>query len=438
MQSEQYLPQVSGDSVVTETNSSTTQRMMVIGGLYLAQSIPIYFFSVGLPTILREQKVPNSLIGLFSILMIPWAFKFLWAPWVDRYHMPLARFMPRGRWLGHRQSWMSLFQILCALLIATMAGVDAVTQTLLLLGIGLLISLVSATQDIAIDAFVIENLPEKSRAGGNVLQASGAALGNVIGGAFILFIYSHLGWQKALFLLMLLTLVAGIPVFFVREQTRESRPSSQNFKARGAEISLRRSFANPALKQLIILAFAYRSCEGLVMGMQQSFLVDSGLSLEKIGALIGIGGSLVGVAFSILSGFLQQKAGAKNSLLLSGSLRTIIFATYAGTAALIASGGGSASFLTVLVLCNMAVRYLTFVPLYTAYMNATDKRQAGTDFAVLIGADYLFYFVGAALSGVVAQHFGYARLFSIATMCSAFSVLWLHKTSLFPATQNTQ
>ncbi len=168
----------------------------VIVILYLAHALPLYFYNVALPAILRHQGVDLRWIGMLSLLYIPWAFKFFWAPVLDRFYL---------KKLGKRKTWLLFTQL------ALVAGVIMLAMTQFNYGIwifviiGLWISTFAATQDIAIDGYTVETLAESEYRLGSMAQSIGVALGSMIGGAATLWLYQHYGWQAALLTLAVLT-----------------------------------------------------------------------------------------------------------------------------------------------------------------------------------------------------------------------------------------
>ena len=127
--------------------------LSVVVVLYLAHALPLYFYNVALPAILRHQGVDLRWIGMLSLLYIPWAFKFFWAPLIDRFYF---------KKLGKRKTWLLFTQI------ALVLGVVALALTQFDYGlgvfviVGLWISTFAATQDIAIDGYTVETFQNLS------------------------------------------------------------------------------------------------------------------------------------------------------------------------------------------------------------------------------------------------------------------------------------
>ena len=154
------------------------KRFWVLLTLYMAQGLPTGIFSQGLPAILRSYDVSLKVIGFTSLLAIPWALKFLWAPYIDKYYS--AR-------LGQSRSWILPMQLLAMLLLLAIAFFDpkslATQQGLIyFLTLMFLLNLVAATQDVATDGLAVRNLNYEERSWGNGLQVAGYRLGLIIGG----------------------------------------------------------------------------------------------------------------------------------------------------------------------------------------------------------------------------------------------------------------
>ena len=165
------------------------QKLGLLGSLYVSQHIPLAFVYEALPVFLRQQNVSLQTLGLLQLLALPLVFKFLWSPLIDRYGVT--------RW-GHYRFWILCLQIGLGVAIALLALINITQQfTLLLLGL-LLVSLLSASQDIATDALAIGLLSPAERGLGNGIQRGGNSLGAIIGGGGMLLLLSSWGWRTTL------------------------------------------------------------------------------------------------------------------------------------------------------------------------------------------------------------------------------------------------
>ncbi len=181
--------------------------------------------------------------------------------------------------------------------------------------------------------------------------------------------------------------------------------------------------ATPGLHQfflrpgaLFILAFAliFRLPEGLIKAMEQSFLVDAGLSLSLIGMIAGGSAALVGLLSTYVGMLVIRRLGLVPFFAALIVLRTAIFALY-GFAALY---GLPQDVLIGLSMLNTFSRYMEMVGLFTAFMRVSSLSQAGTDFTILSSANLFVYMIGSMLAGVAAEALGYAFLFWLACALS--------------------
>ena len=143
---------------------SQSGRLGLLLGLYFSQGLPFGFFVMGMPVLMREDGISLEAIGLSSLLAIPWATKFLWAPLVDRY---------TGGRLGPRRTWIVPLQMGSALVLFALAWADP-SQGLAWILVGVFaINLLAATQDIAVDGWAVDILSPTELGPGNAAQVVG-------------------------------------------------------------------------------------------------------------------------------------------------------------------------------------------------------------------------------------------------------------------------
>lgn len=393
------------------------QVSLLVVMLYVAHALPLYFFNVAMPAILRQQGVDLRWIGMLSLLYLPWAFKFFWAPLVDRYFI---------RALGRRRSWLIFTQIAVVIGTLLLAVMDIDYGLWPFVMVALWISTMAATQDIAIDGYAVEAYPRSHYSLASTMQSMGIALGSMIGGAGTLWIYDHYGWTPALISLTVLIAVTTLSVFFLKES--DNTEFLQKYKP-----SLRRVFARPEIRRLLLVIVVYRVVEAPAMAMLNPMLVDANWSLTQIGVLFSVAGAGVGLLAAVAAGWLVRKQGAIRWLVSAGWLRSAIYMILA-----VAFLSGSMMFwgYAAAVLAILAVRYVAMTALYAYFMAHCSKEQAGTDFTVLVCFELLVYFLGGALSGFLAKSLGYGNLFAVLSIVSVISVILSHML-MRPATVTT-
>ena len=394
--------------------------LSVVVVLYLAHALPLYFYNVALPAILRHQGVDLRWIGMLSLLYIPWAFKFFWAPLIDRFYF---------KKLGKRKTWLLFTQI------ALVLGVVALALTQFDYGlgvfviIGLWISTFAATQDIAIDGYTVETLSESEYRLGSMAQSIGVALGSMVGGAATLWLYELYGWQTALISLAAMTALTMLAIFQIKEKSNVEKISKQ-------PPSLIRAFKRPEMLWALALIVCYRVVEAPAMAMLNPMLIDQKWSLAEIGVLMSVIGAGIGLLAAVTAAFLLKKIAATQLLIWAGWARSLVYALL-GIAVLLSWFNQWDMLLGLFVVVILAIRYIAMTALYAHFMHTSSKEQAGTDFTILVCFELLVYFIGGAMSGFLAKAFGYGNFYLILAAASVLSVL-LSQVLILKAKQTEQ
>ncbi|MBF4455788.1 MFS transporter [Acinetobacter sp. SK-43] len=380
--------------------------LSVVVVLYLAHALPLYFYNVALPAILRHQGVDLRWIGMLSLLYIPWAFKFFWAPLIDRFYF---------KKLGKRKTWLLFTQI--ALVLGGVAL--ALTQFDYGLGVfvivGLWISTFAATQDIAIDGYTVETFSESEYRLGSMAQSIGVALGSMVGGAATLWLYELYGWQTALISLAAMTALTMLAIFQIKEKSNAEKISKQ-------PPSLIRAFKRPEMLWALALIVCYRIVEAPAMAMLNPMLIDQKWSLAQIGVLMSVIGAGIGLLAAVSAAFLLKKIAATQLLIWAGWARSLVYALL-GVAVLLSWLNQWHLLLGGFVIVILAIRYIAMTALYAHFMQTSSKEQAGTDFTILVCFELLVYFIGGAVSGFLAKAYGYGNFYLILAVSSVLSVL---------------
>jgi PAT family beta-lactamase induction signal transducer AmpG len=393
-------------SAAAETARPASDRwrlFVILAGLYLAQSIPAYLFAAALPPILRQSGVSRSAIGLIAILFIPLVLKFLWAPYIDRFR-PIAR--------RHRAGWIIITQTATICCLVALAFVNPTDMTAVLT-IGMAVSILVSTQDIATDGYATKNLAPEDRGIGNAIQGGAIAIGVVLGGMLALMLYDRIGWTATVLIVAVVSALPLVAAFAMRERDPQStaaipkRPSILAFLKR------------PEAREILIIALVYRASEGLVKSMEGPYLVDRGVPLDWIGYISGGGAVTAGLAGAAIAAWLLRKMGNGGVLALLGGMRTLCFLMFALHAFGVLTGYGP---LFGAALFQTLIRYMEIVALYSLFMSVSSSDQPGTDFTVLACAQLIVYLAGSLVAGMLADLMGYGLLFSLATAISLVAV----------------
>ena len=378
---------------------STARKILLLGSLYLAQGLPYGFFTQALPVLLREMEVPLEDIGLASLLALPWALKFAWAPVVDR------TFSPRRWILGLQAAATALAAVLA------LAQPAPGSVTVLLVAV-LLTNLVAATQDIATDGLAVATLTAGERGLGNGVQVAGYRVGMILGGGLLLVVFDRAGWQPTLFGMAALLALAAGPLLAASDvgRDRPRRPTSPSTANPWSWIQLR-----GALPWALVL-IAFKFGDYLAQGMLRPWMVDAGMTKTEIGLLLGTAGFTAGLVGAVVGGLLVNLLGRRRALVWFGLLQ----ATGVGAYALCIADGSTGAALQAAVVYEHFVGGMATAALFTAMMDASRPSDAATDYtlqaSIVVGASGL----GSALSGFGARELGYDGLFAVG---AAFALL---------------
>jgi len=189
-------------------NEKNWHKFPLLFSLYIAQSIPMSFFSTVVPVIMRQENYSLSSIGLLQLIKLPWTLKFLWAPMVDN----------KARTTKDLKRLIFISEAFYALVILCIAFFDLQTDFKLIIFLVIIAFIASGTQDIAVDIYAILSLKPSERSLGNSMQSGGSFIGSFFGTGVLLVAYHYFGWSNVLILLAVFVFLAVLPLFFSRKE----------------------------------------------------------------------------------------------------------------------------------------------------------------------------------------------------------------------------
>jgi PAT family beta-lactamase induction signal transducer AmpG len=253
-------------------------------------------------------------IGMLTLVGSAYTLKFLWAPLVDRYAVPL---------LGRRRGWMLVSQLLLGALIGVMGTLDPGTQLWWLALLAVLVAFCSATQDIAFDAYSADVLREQERAAGAALKVMGYRLGmTASGGLALILAGSWLGWRHTYMLMGALMALCALATWFAPEPEHIPRPP-RTLRLAVVE-PLRDFFSRPGAWMLLLLIVLYKLGDAFAGALSTTFLLRGvGFGLEEVGAVTKIFGLAATIVGALMGGALLVRAGLYRSLMMFGVLQAV-------------------------------------------------------------------------------------------------------------------
>lgn len=381
------------------------RKLSTLFGLYIAQAIPMSFFSTVVPVIMRQENYSLESIGLLQLIKLPWIFKFLWAPLVDRS----AGTLPRYR------RWIIGSELFYAIVILSIGFLDLSLDFRLIVVMMIVAFTASATQDIATDAFAILVLKKEERSIGNSMQSAGSFMGTLAGSGLLLVVYHFLGWQYLLVCLSLFVVVALAPLLFYRTSDNNSTKEQKKVASMTDIISFFR--VDGMWRRIIILTLFYSGIIGS-LAMLKPYLVDHGFNIKEIGVISGMAGTSSAALAALFAGFLMRKVQRRTALLIFAS--TIV----AASAYLIFATGINSHFFLISAVIFIWISYgMATVGVYTISMDIVREGREGTDFTLQIVITHLSSLIIAVFSGRLADAAGYQFLFRTELVLGMLSLL---------------
>jgi len=351
-----------------------------------SSGLPLYFVMQFVPIWLRRHDVDLKAIGLIGLIQLPYAFKFLWAPLCDRY-----RFLRFGR----RRGWMLLTQVLLLFSMIGMGWLNPVQSLNLIMFAGLLIAFFSATQDIVIDAFRRDILPNEELGLGNSLAVNSYRIAGMVPGGLGLILADMISWQMTFFIISLFMIPGIICTLMVNEPEVPLGPPKS---LRAAVIEpfvefFSRSGLKPALMVLGFMFF-YKFGDTLATALISPFYADLGFSNTEIGLMsktVGFWSMIVG---GLLGGLIMLRIGIYKSLWIFGFVQMF---SILGFAALAEAGKNIYVFGLAVGFEYIGVGLGTAA--FTAYIaSQSRKRFSATQLALFSS----FFALPRSVTGVVA------------------------------------
>src|ERR1700727_1863332 len=286
------------------------RRVLIVLLLGFSSGLPLALSGSTLLVWMRESGVDLGTIGLFALVGTPYTLKFLWAPLVDALHVP---FFTRA--FGRRRGWLVFSQLLLIIAILLLALTDPARSPLFVALGALLVAAMSSTQDIVVDAFRVESLPESEQAAGMASYVAAYRVGMLVSTAGALFLVSAFestgiarssAWMWGYVVMAAMVLIGTVTALSATEPEQSARAEA----ATGAESAFARVIhaAGGAFSEFLVrpdalaaLAFVvlFKFTDAFSGTMTAPFVIDLGFSRNDYAAIV----KGVGLAATLIGGF---------------------------------------------------------------------------------------------------------------------------------------
>ena len=417
-------------------------RVLIVLFLGFSSGLPLALSGTTLLVWMRETGVDLGTIGLFALVGTPYTVKFLWAPLTDALDVPLL-----SRWLGRRRGWLVFTQILLIAAIVFLGSCDpAKAPGLVALG-ALLVAAASATQDIVVDAFRVESLPENEQAAGMASYVAAYRVGMLISTAGALFLVSgfegwgfskQASWQWGYVAMGALVLIGTATALLATEPERSAQANAahvgQKPLARVLEAALGafKDFMSYEMA-FAMLAFVvlFKFTDALSGAMTAPFVIDLGFSRNEYAAIVkgvGLAALLLG---GFAGGFVARAYPLATSLWIGGLLQAAANLGFCW----VAFRGHDLTALTIAITLENFTSAIGTV-MFVAYLSALCQNplHTATQYALLtalaaVGRTYL-----SSGAGFTAEQTGWVWFFAICALAGLPSLVllaWLQRKGHF-------
>ncbi|MGA7750819.1 MAG: AmpG family muropeptide MFS transporter [Gallionella sp.] len=297
-----------------------TRRMLICVFTGFASGLPLYLLLNLVPAWLRTEHIDLKVIGAFALIQFPYTWKFLWSPLLDRYVVPV---------LGRRRGWMLLTQAALLVVIASLGGFSPQRDLSMIVLFTTLLAFLSATLDIALDAYRRELLFDNELGLGNAVHVNAYRISGLIPGSLALILADHLPWDMVFMITALFVLPGMVMTLLVQEPHRAAPPKT----LRDAVVEPFHEFITRKGWQsaLLILAFLffYKLGDSLCTALATPFYLDMGFSKSQIGLIAKNAGLWPAVIGALAGGIWMLKIGINRALWLFGAVQVVsIFGFY--------------------------------------------------------------------------------------------------------------
>lgn len=382
-----------------------------------SSGMPLYVLFQLLPAYLRAEGVGLKEIGLFALVTFPYTWKFMWAPLMDRYVPPF---------LGRRRGWMLVTQLALLASIACLGLFDATMSIMTIAYLATAVALFSASQDIVLDAYRRELLPDRELGWGSSVHVQAYRISGLVPGALGLILADILPWNTVFMIIAGFMLIGVIMTLVVKEAVTEPR----------APKTLKQAVVEPfhefvqrlgwsGALQILCFMFLYKLGDNMATALSTPFYIDLGFTLTEIGVIAKASALWASIVGGILGGLWMIKLGINRALWIFGVVQVI---TILGFAVLAEAGPDKWVLAVVISLEYLGVGLGTAA--FTAFIaRSTSIAFAATQFALFTALAALPRTFVNALTGYIVDAVGWNMFFYICAVLAIPGMLLLFRVA---------
>jgi PAT family beta-lactamase induction signal transducer AmpG len=387
-----------------------SRRMLVALVMGFASGLPLLLTISVLQAWMKEEGVDLAVIGLMALVGLPYTLKFLWAPVLDRYTIPL---------FGRRRGWLLIAQTALVLAIIALAATNPAQRPWMVALAAFWVTFFSASQDIVIDAYRREDLADEELGLGSSLYINGYRTGMLLASGGGLIMADHIPFSMV-YLIMAACLLPGILTTLLTPEPETPKGTPQTLQEAIIQPFVE-YFSRPEAIWILAFILFYKIGDTMASTMTTPFYLDIAFSKTEIGSIVKLFGFWATIAGSLAGGMIMLKAGIYRSLWLFGILQAL---STAGFALLAQIGHSIPALAAVIAFENLSSGMGTAA--YAAFMaSITNQKFTATQYALLTSLMGIPRVVVSAGSGFMAKAMGWEGYFIFCTLIALPGLLML-------------
>jgi PAT family beta-lactamase induction signal transducer AmpG len=379
-----------------------------------ASGMPLYVLFQLVPAWLREGGVSLTEIGLFALVGIPYTWKFMWAPLMDRYIPPF---------LGRRRGWMLLSQLALLISIGVLGMYQPAQSIGIIAWIAVAVAFFSASQDVVLDAYRREILPDEELGLGNAIHVQAYRISSLIPGSLAFILADLLPWSSVFWI------TSGFMAIGLAMTVMVSEPESQLPQDKGLRDAIVAPFMEYIHRRgwkglLLVLSFMllYKIGDNMATALSTPFYLDMGFTMTQIGWVAKHAALWPAIAGGLLGGVVMIKMGINRSLWVFGVVQVVSILGFA----VLASNGPVLWLLAAVI----GFEYLGVgmgTAAFTAFIaKETSRTYAATQFALFTALAALPRTFANASTGAIVEHIGWVDFFLLCAVIALPGMLLLY------------
>jgi MFS transporter, PAT family, beta-lactamase induction signal transducer AmpG len=400
------------------------KRMLACVVLGFSSGLPLYLLFQLLPAWLRSEGIDLKTIAVFALIQLPYTWKFIWAPLMDRYNLIAP--------LGRRRSWMLITQVAIFITICAYGFFNPQLNITSIAVVSTLVALFSASQDIVIDAFRREILSDEELGLGNSIHVNAYRVSGLVPGSLALILSDHLPWSSVFWIVALFMIPGMLMTIFTTEPHRAEVPKTlyASIIEPFTEFINRAGLKHAMLVLLFILL--YKLGDSMATALATPFYIDMGFSNTEIGTIVKGSGLIMQILGGFVGGIWMLKVGINRGLWVFGMVQLVTilgFAWLAHTGPFETVGVIERGMLAV-VIGGEALGVGLGTVAYVAYMaRETNPAYTATQLALFTSLSAVPRSLFNALTGSMVEVLGWEMFFYVCTLLAIPGMLLLFKVA---------